>query len=497
MRTFKKKSRGQKQGLKKHGLMGLGLAAAFPLAFAACNEVVDGLGEASQIDFAGDANSIALIDNLSFAPGGANDPGRVVCDPFESVSGPSSSGDWGLAGTLYYLTADQPRYSTAVEYRQHGHQAPVSLFLNQLDVPTRRYDRPFYTQSGQLVTDVNGNAFYEYFGVEVESQIQLTEADAPGLYQFAVLSDDGALFQLDTGAGLQTIVDNDGVHATRMGCATAPVEIAAGQKIPMKLNWYQGPRHHISMVLMMRPWDDANHADSECGLSGNSRYWNSNVTPSAPTSTFNALLDRGWKVLGQDHFILPQSIDTNPCLSPDPVRTFITRYTPDATVVNNPSVTFEFTSNYSTATFSCSIDGGTEVPCTSPAVYTGLADGNHSFFVRATVGGLSDDTGATHSWRIDTLPPVITFIANSTTRTTIQLDFSTSEPTSAALNWGPHIVNQVNLINQVPESTDFLLNRTFLLEGLAPATTYILQIQGHDEATNSFLSPNLLSATRR
>ncbi|MBL7716776.1 MAG: hypothetical protein JNL01_15025 [Bdellovibrionales bacterium] len=497
MRTFKKKVRGQKQGpsLKKHGWMAA--AAVVPFTLAACNDVINNIGQDGQIDFAGDSNSIALVDNMSFAPGGPNDPGRVVCDPFESVSGPQASGDWGLAGTLYYLTADQPRYSTAMEYKQHGHQAPVSLFLNQLDVPTRRYDRAFYTQSGQLVTDVNGNAFYEYFGVEVDSQIQLADGEAAGQYQFAILSDDGAVIQMDTGSGMQTIVANDGVHPTRMACASAPVSIAAGQKIPMKLNWYQGPRYHISMVLMMRPWNEADHSDPECGQQGNSRYFDSSVSPSVPTSTFNALLGRGWKVLHQDNYALPVAIDTNPCRSPDPVRTFITRYTPDASVSNNPSVTFEFTSNYTTATFSCSLDGGAEVPCTSPATYSGLADGNHTFFVRASVGALTDETGATHSWRIDTLPPVITFIANSTTRTTIQLDFATSEPTSAGLKWGPHIAGQVNLINTVPESTDFLVNRTFLLESLNPATTYILQINGHDEATNSFQSPNLLSATRR
>lgn len=255
------------------------------------------------------------------------------------------------------------------------------------------------------------------------------------------------------------------------------------------------------MILLMREWDDVNPVDVECGKQGNSRYFDFNTVPSTPTATYQALLDRGWKVLGQDHFVLPQSIDTNPCRSPDPVRTFITRYSPDATVVNDPTVEFEFSSNYTNATFTCSLDGGAETPCVSPVSYSGLSDGQHQFNVKAQVGSQIDSSGASFAWRIDTVPPYVTFLAGSSTRNSIQVDYSVSEPSTGAIQYGPVPGNNVALppvyTQSIPESSDYLLNRTFLLTGLASQQFYNLRISSRDEAGNLYTGVNFFIATKR
>ena len=70
------------------------------------------------------------------------------------------------------------------------------------------------------------------------------------------------------------------------------------------------------------------------------------------------------------------------------------------------------TSSEPPSTFGCSIDGAPFAPCVSPKTYTGLADGNHSFQVRATDAvGNTDGTPASYSWQVvtpvppDTTPP--------------------------------------------------------------------------------------------
>ena len=67
------------------------------------------------------------------------------------------------------------------------------------------------------------------------------------------------------------------------------------------------------------------------------------------------------------------------------------------------SATFTFISSELGSTFSCSLDAAPFTPCTSPQQYTGLANGDHDFAVRATdVSGNTDPTPATAAWTIVT-----------------------------------------------------------------------------------------------
>ena len=51
---------------------------------------------------------------------------------------------------------------------------------------------------------------------------------------------------------------------------------------------------------------------------------------------------------------------------------------------NNPAPTFAFSSTESGSSFACRLDGGAFQPCLSPTTYAPLADGVHTFEVRAT-----------------------------------------------------------------------------------------------------------------
>ncbi|HEU5011794.1 MAG TPA: Ig-like domain-containing protein, partial [Roseiflexaceae bacterium] len=97
---------------------------------------------------------------------------------------------------------------------------------------------------------------------------------------------------------------------------------------------------------------------------------------------------------------------------------------PDTTITANPpslsnsqSASFSFTgsdgSGSGVASFECALDGAAFAACTSPANYTGLADGAHTFAVRAIdAAGNMDASPASYTWTIDTVAPDTTITGN-------------------------------------------------------------------------------------
>jgi hypothetical protein len=85
---------------------------------------------------------------------------------------------------------------------------------------------------------------------------------------------------------------------------------------------------------------------------------------------------------------------------------------PETTISSGPGATttstdaaFSFTASESGSTFECSLDGAAFTACASPASYSGLAVGGHSFNVRATdPAGNTDATPASYSWTVEATP---------------------------------------------------------------------------------------------
>lgn len=89
---------------------------------------------------------------------------------------------------------------------------------------------------------------------------------------------------------------------------------------------------------------------------------------------------------------------------------------PDTTITANPtnpsassSATFSFTGSDSesgVASYTCQIDGGGYSTCASPRNYSALADGSHTFQVRAADAANNvDPTPASYTWVVDTTAP--------------------------------------------------------------------------------------------
>lgn len=89
--------------------------------------------------------------------------------------------------------------------------------------------------------------------------------------------------------------------------------------------------------------------------------------------------------------------------------------TPPATMIGpavpaantqSASATFDLLSNEPGSSFECRLDGGSYASCGTPASYSGLSDGSHTFAVRATdPAGNLDTSPASYSWKIDNVAP--------------------------------------------------------------------------------------------
>jgi hypothetical protein len=95
---------------------------------------------------------------------------------------------------------------------------------------------------------------------------------------------------------------------------------------------------------------------------------------------------------------------------------------PDTTINSNPpnpssspAATFLFSSNEASSTFQCSLDGAAFTSCTSPATYTGLADGSHTFQLRVTdAAGNIGETLASYTWTVTAATVRSIYVLNST-----------------------------------------------------------------------------------
>ena len=76
--------------------------------------------------------------------------------------------------------------------------------------------------------------------------------------------------------------------------------------------------------------------------------------------------------------------------------------------VNDGSATFVFSTTEPDSAFECAIDGASFSSCTSPQNYASLADGTHTFQVRAIdAAGNTDATPASRTWTVDTIAPAV------------------------------------------------------------------------------------------
>ena len=100
---------------------------------------------------------------------------------------------------------------------------------------------------------------------------------------------------------------------------------------------------------------------------------------------------------------------------------------------NSADASFTFSDSEPGVDFECGLDGATLSACTSPVAYSGLADGGHTFQVRASAGGNSFSAVTSYTWTIDTAAPITsigTKPADPSNDPAPTFTFSASEPST-------------------------------------------------------------------
>jgi hypothetical protein len=117
--------------------------------------------------------------------------------------------------------------------------------------------------------------------------------------------------------------------------------------------------------------------------------------------------------------------------------------TPNTSITNQPSnlsnsasATFEFTSTKSNSIFQCQLDNSVYSACISPKSYSGITDGSHTFYVKATdTAGNTDPTPETYTWTVDTISPITTTSPKGGTFTSAQsVTLSCNDGTGSGCN---------------------------------------------------------------
>ncbi len=235
---------------------------------------------------------------------------RLVCDPFQEGQASATN---GLKASLYSVSPDNPQ-DIVEGFLKNGTKSTQDIYFSSLNVPTREFSLGFPTQTGGEIKNDDGEIINEWFALSMETELTLGLGDEEGLYELAILSDDGSVISAkDAFGNYQVVVDNNGYHETQLGCGQT-FNMTRGQTLPIKIDYFQGVRYHISVVPMWRKVTASTAAEPLCGQKGNDLFFDSE-NGSAPQPAYQALLSRGWKPMSADNWKIPgvDQGEFNPC----------------------------------------------------------------------------------------------------------------------------------------------------------------------------------------
>ena len=240
---------------------------------------------------------------------------NVSCSP---LSEKDNSGAKGIVGNVRVMKSDlksksslrsklynylNPEYST---------QLPVKVFMDNIDVPERRFEKGFKTVA-QTILSHEDRDLVEWFNVNLESDLMLTAPEEEGHYELMLLSDDGSALSISDSTGeidKENFLYSPSTHGPKAVCTreknkSALINFKFGNKYRIRVNYFQGPRYVIALQLYWRKIPDAQVENfKKASLCNSSMYVRSGR---------DKKLDKdGFKLIAPKFFNLPGS-SVNQC----------------------------------------------------------------------------------------------------------------------------------------------------------------------------------------
>ena len=138
----------------------------------------------------------------------------------------------GLQGRVYHLERDTEKLPKLSRMQPVG-----TVYTLSLNVWPQKFDEGFPNISER----------FEWFAIEYTGKFWI---ENPGQYRFSLLSDDGAKLFVNG----KLVLDNDGVHRAEASSASATLTRGVHD---IKVEYFQGPRFTVSLVLAIAPPGEA------------------------------------------------------------------------------------------------------------------------------------------------------------------------------------------------------------------------------------------------
>lgn len=134
----------------------------------------------------------------------------------------------GLEGKIYHIAWDSQKLPSFKKMKPKG-----TIYTTQLNIPPRHFTEGFPGITKR----------FEWFAIDYSGRFWIAQ---PGIYTFALASDDGSKLYIDD----QLVIDNDGIHSiTRL---TRSVNLPQGVH-SIRVSYFQGPRDELALILEIAP----------------------------------------------------------------------------------------------------------------------------------------------------------------------------------------------------------------------------------------------------